>query len=406
MITILTEKPSVGRDLARILGATRRHNGWLEGNGYCITWAFGHLIELEEPDKYDPALKKWSLESLPILPDPFRLKVSSKKGIQEQFNVIKKLFKSADSLVCATDAGREGELIFRYILKMCKCTGKPTKRLWISSLTDEAIKEGFRQLKPLSEYDNLAAAAECRAQADWIVGLNATRAYTVQHSHGQGVLSVGRVQTPVLSLIVNRNHEIRSFKPENYWELWTRYRAVKFKHIKNRFKTEEKAKSLLNKVSLSPFVIKKIEEKNTSQPPHQLFDLTGLQKSMNRIYSFTASDTLKIAQGLYEKKYISYPRTDSCYLSDDLYAQCGKTLHRLSKRYSEQISPLNIEKISKSKRYFNSAKVTDHHAIIPTSQVPTHLDNQERLVYDSIVLRFIAIFYPNWYLSAVAWLAT
>ena len=395
MIVVLAEKPSVGRDLARILGATRRYNGWMEGNGYSVTWAFGHLIELEEPDKYDPALKKWSLELLPIIPPSFLLKVSSTKGVKEQFNVIKKLFLSATSLVCATDAGREGELIFRYILEMCKCTKKPATRLWISSLTDEAIKDGFNNLKPLSKYDNLAAAAKCRAQADWIVGLNATRGYTIQHSHGQGVLSVGRVQSPVLSLIVNRNLEIRNFKPEDYWELWTKYRDVKFKHKKNKFKTEAEAKNLLNKLTPHSFVITKVEEKSTSQPPPQLFDLTGLQKEMNRKHSLTANETLKIAQSLYEKKHISYPRTDSCYLSDDLHNPCKKTLQILKKYYSEQIKPINIEKIQKNKRFFNSSKVTDHHAIIPTNQLPKHLDNQERLVYESIVLRFLATFYPK-----------
>ncbi len=395
MKVVLAEKPSVGRDLARILRATTPHNGWLEGNGYCVTWAYGHLIELEEPDKYDPNLKKWSLESLPILPSSFLLKVSSMKGVKQQFNVIKKLFQSADSLICATDAGREGELIFRYILEMCKCTKKPAKRLWISSLTDEAIKKGFSELKPLSLYDNLAAAAKCRAQADWIVGLNATRGYTLQHSQGQGLLSVGRVQTPILSLIVNRNHERLTFKPENYWELWTLYRAVKFKHKKNRFKTKEDAQKLLNKITQSLLTITKIEEKTTSLSPPQLFDLTGLQKSMNRQHNFTANETLKIAQKLYEKKHISYPRTDSCYLTDDLYESCKKNLHNLSKHYSEQVAFLDLNKLSKSKRFFNNSKVTDHHAIIPTSQVPQHLDSREKLVYEAIVLRFIAIFYPN-----------
>jgi DNA topoisomerase III len=395
MTVVLAEKPSVGRDLARILGATKRCDGWMEGNGYFVTWAFGHLIELEEPDKYNPALKKWSLELLPIIPSPFQIKVSSAKGVKQQFNVIKKLFLSAESLVCATDAGREGELIFRYILEMCNCQKKPAKRLWISSLTDEAIKEGFAQLKPLSKYDNLAAAAKCRAQADWIVGLNATRAYTVQYSHGQGVLSVGRVQTPILSLIVNRNHEIKNFKPEDYWELWTLYRDVKFKHKKNKFKTLEEANNLLNVVEKKPFVITKIEEKNTSQPPPQLFDLTGLQKAMNRQHNFTANETLKIAQTLYEKKHISYPRTDSCYLSDDIYKPCQKTLQNLTRSYPKQIAPLNIDKLPKGKRFFNSKKVTDHHAIIPTSQIPANLDKNEKLVYEAIVLRFIAIFYPN-----------
>ena len=395
MIVILAEKPSVGRDLARILGATRRHDGWMEGNGYGVTWAFGHLIELEEPSTYDPSLKKWSLESLPIIPSSFLLKVSQAKGVEQQFNVIKKLFESAESLVCATDAGREGELIFRYIMEMCNCTKKPTRRLWINSLTDEAIKEGFSKLRPLSEYNNLAAAARCRAEADWIVGLNATRGYTVQYSNGMGLLSVGRVQTPILSLIVNRDHEIGNFKPENYWELWTLYREVKFKHKKDKFKTEEDAQKLQNELAPNPFVITKIEEKKTSHFPPQLFDLTGLQKSMNQLHNLTAAETLNVAQKLYEKKHISYPRTDSCYLSDDLYGQCPNTLTNLAKNYPDQIAFLNLKKLSKNKLFFNTSKVTDHHAIIPTCQIPQHLDNQEKLVYEAIALRFIAIFYPK-----------
>ncbi len=395
MIVILAEKPSVARDLARVLGATKRQEGYLEGNGYAVTWAYGHLVELEEPECYDPALKRWSLSSLPILPDPFQLKVSSAKGVKQQFNVIKKLFKSSESLICATDAGREGELIFRYILQMCGCEKKPAKRLWISSLTDEAIKEGFRSLKPLSDYNNLAAAASCRSQADWIVGLNATRAYTVLHSHGRGVLSVGRVQTPVLALIVNRDHEITNFKPEDYWELWTNYRAVKFKHSQDRFKAKEACQLLCDKVALSPFRIVRIEDKSSSQPPPQLFDLTELQRTMNRLHGFTAMQTLELTQTLYERKIVSYPRTDSRYLSDDLYKECGTTLKNLMGHYSDKIAPLNLDKLPKNKRFFDSSKVTDHHAIIPTGQTPAGLSNPENIVYNAIATRFIAIFYPN-----------
>lgn len=395
MIVVLAEKPSVGRDLARVLGATSRHEGYLEGNGYTVTWAYGHLVELEEPDGYDPALKSWNLASLPFLPDPFKLKVSSAKGVKQQFNTIKKLMKSADSIVCATDAGREGELIFRYIVKLCGCESKPTHRLWISSLTDTAIKEGFRTLKPIEDYNNLADAASSRSQADWIVGLNATRAYTVLHSHGRGVLSVGRVQTPVLALIVHRDLEIKHFKPEDYWELWTTYRAVKFKHRQDRFKTKEEAQQLADKVAAEPFTIVKIEEKNSSSPPPQLFDLTELQRTMNRLHGLTAMQTLDIAQTLYEKKVISYPRTDSRYLSDDLYPQCAGILKNLKGSYAEKIESLNLVQLPKSKRFFDSGKVTDHHAIIPTGQNPIGLNPQENHVYHAIITRFIAIFYPN-----------
>lgn len=395
MIVVLAEKPSVGRDLARVLGATSRHEGYLEGNGYMVTWAYGHLVELEEPESYDPALKSWNLASLPFLPDPFKLKVSSAKGVKQQFAVIKKLMKAAEAIVCATDAGREGELIFRYIVRLCGCEKKPTQRLWISSLTDSAIKEGFRNLKPIKEYDNLAAAASCRSQADWVVGLNATRAYTVLHSHGRGVLSVGRVQTPVLALIVKRDHEIKNFKPEDYWELWTTYRAVKFKHQQDRFKTKDTAQLLCDKVAADQFTIVRIEEKSTSQPPPQLFDLTELQRTMNRLHGYSAMQTLEIAQTLYERKFISYPRTDSRYLGEDLYPQCEGILISLNGHFSEKIAPLNLKQLSKSKRFFDGSKVTDHHAIIPTGQNAAGLTLQENVVYQAIAIRFIAIFYPN-----------
>ena len=325
MIVLLAEKPSVARDIARVLGATSRRDGYLEGNGYIVTWAFGHLVELVEPHIYDPAFKNWNLQSLPILPGTFKLQVSSGKGVKQQFSVIKKLMKSADSLICATDAGREGELIFRYIQRLAGTVKKPAQRLWISSLTDAAIRNGLNALRPLADYNNLAAAAECRSQADWIVGLNATRGCTVQYSHGRGVYSVGRVQTPVLTLIVKRDCEIRHFKPEDYWELWTTYREVRFKHIKGRFSSNEEALFLLKKVTPHALSISQIEKKNTSQPPPQLFDLTELQRTLNRLARFSATQTLKIAQTLYEKKLLSYPRTDSRYLTQDLYPQSPRS---------------------------------------------------------------------------------
>lgn len=395
MIVVMAEKPSVARDLARVLGAKKRHEGYLEGNGYAVTWAFGHLVQLVDPEAYDAALKKWSLESLPILPEVFRLKVSSGKGVLQQFNVIKKLLKSADTIICATDAGREGELIFRYIQQLCRCEKKPAQRLWVSSLTDAAIKEGFANLKPLSDYDNLASAAICRSQADWIVGLNATRAYSVKYSHGRGVLSVGRVQTPILALIVNRDITIRDFKPEDYWEVWTRYRDVKFKHTTDRFSIKCEAETLVAKVQAGPFQIVNVEEKNVSQPPPLLFDLTELQRTMNRLYGISATQTLQVAQALYEKKLLSYPRTDSRYLTDDLYPQCGQTLGQLSAIYSDPIAQLNLNSLKKSKRIFNNKKVNDHHAIIPTGQLPSQISREEGLIYHTIAKRFIAVFYPN-----------
>jgi DNA topoisomerase III len=394
-VVVLTEKPSVGRDIARVLGANRRGQGFLEGNGYVVTWAFGHLVELMEPDDYDASLKSWSLKTLPIIPETFKLKVSKGKGISAQLQVIKRFFKDADSIICATDAGREGELIFRYILELCRCKSKPVKRLWISSMTDQAIREGFNTLKPLADYDALAAAARCRSQADWIVGLNATRGYTVQHSHGRGVFSVGRVQTPVLALIVKRDQEIRDFKPEDYWELWTKYREVNFKHVTDRFKKKEEGEILLKKVEPSSFTIIKIEKKKQSQPPPQLFDLTELQRTMNRNHGYSATQTLKICQELYEKKWITYPRTDSRYLTDDLYGQCKATLQKLRATHAEKIEPIDINKPPKSKRFFNAAKVTDHHAIIPTGQIPQQLDREDGNVYHAIVTRFIAAFYPH-----------
>lgn len=393
-IVVLTEKPSVGRDIARVLGAKNRGNGYLEGGGYCVTWAFGHLVELMEPEDYDAVLKSWNLQTLPIIPETFQLKICKGKEVKSQFQTIKRLFKQADMIICATDAGREGELIFRYILEMCRCKSKPVKRLWINNMTDQAIREGFNALKPQSHYDPLAAAARCRSQADWIVGLNATRGYTVRYSRGRGLFSVGRVQTPVLALIVKREEEIRNFQPEDYWELWTKYREVLFKHVKEKFKKREEAEAALAIVQHFPFSIVNIEGKNQSQPPPQLFDLTELQRTMNRNSAYSASQTLQICQTLYEQKYITYPRTDSRYLPDDLYGQCKMILHKMRASHEHQIAPLDLDKLPKNARFFNTLKVTDHHAIIPTGQLPKQLAAEEKNVYYAIVTRFIAAFYP------------
>ena len=394
MKVILAEKPSVARDIARVLGARSKKDGYIEGNGYCVTWAFGHLVQLQNPDAYDVTLKKWSLAPLPFIPESFKLEISSMKGVRKQFNTIKKLFSSAHEIICATDAGREGELIFRYIAQLCHVKSKPSKRLWISSLTDSAIRQGFANLKPLKQFDALADAARCRSEADWIIGLNATRAYTVKHSHGRGVLSVGRVQTPVLAMIVNRDQSIREFKAEDYWELWTLYRNVKFKHQADRFTNKIQAEAIYQKVLNQSFEITDVSEKKTSQRAPQLFDLTELQRVMNRKAGLPAAKTLLIAQKLYESKLISYPRTDSRYLSDDIYPTCGKTLKKLSARKPKEIEVLDLNHLAKQRNYFNSSKVTDHHAIIPTGHSPGSLDSQELRVYDEIVTRFIAIFYP------------
>ncbi|MCM8541103.1 MAG: DNA topoisomerase 3 [Lentisphaeraceae bacterium] len=395
MKVVVAEKPSVARDIAKVLGARSKKDGYIEGNGYQITWAFGHLVELQPPDAYDASLKSWSMAPLPFIPEQFKLRVSKMKGVSKQFNTIKKLLSGASEIISATDASREGELIFRYIAQLCSIAGKPKKRLWISSLTDSAIRQGFASIQPLQKFDCLADAARCRSEADWIIGLNATRAYTVKHSHGRGVLSVGRVQTPILAMIVNRDQEIRDFKSEDYYELWTTYRETKFKHIEDRFKTSQQAHSILQKIEEQPFQVTDIQEKKASQTPPKLFDLTELQRTMNRKLGLSASRTLSIAQELYESKLISYPRTDSKYLSDDIYPTCGSILDKLSSRKPTEIGALNLQNLSKSRNYFNSSKVTDHHAIIPTGQNPGALGRNEQKVFDEILTRFIAIFYPD-----------
>lgn len=391
MKIVLTEKPSVARDLARILKANKRCEGYFEGSEYIVTWAFGHLVELCEPQEYNPIYQKWNLNYLPILPEEFKLKVSSNKGVKQQFGIIKKLFKLAKIIICATDSGREGELIFRYIQQLCKVEKKQTFRLWLNSLTDQAITDGFSCLKPISEYDSLADAARSRSEADWIVGMNATRAFTVRYSQGRGVFSLGRVQTPVLALIVKRDHEIKHFVPEDYWELWTLFKNVKFKHTKDRFKKLVDAEIILAKVKTHLFEITHLEEKNISIPPPFLFDLTELQRTMNRSFGFTATQTLSLCQTLYEKKLISYPRTDSRFLTDDLFPECGKILKKLTSLYENEIKEAIL---AKSKRIFDNSKVKDHHAIIPTGLISQQLSRDESLIFHAICKRMIAVFYP------------
>ena len=321
MRVVLAEKPSVARELASFLGATQRHDGYYEGRGYQVTWALGHLVTLKEPQDYDPALKQWSLETLPFVPERFGLKPLAEKGAGKQLAVVRRLFRSADELIAATDAGREGELIFRYIAELTGCAGKPARRLWLNSLTREAIRAAFGRLRPLSDYDALYAAARCRNEADWVVGLNATRYYTVRYRAGGLLWSVGRVQTPVLAMIVRRDDEIRGFKPEPFWELLTRYRDVVFKFAGDRFVREEDAQSVLRRVQGHPFEILGVERKPERVQPPQLYDLTELQRDMNRRFGLSADATLKTAQMLYEAKLISYPRTDSRYLGGDMRAE-------------------------------------------------------------------------------------
>ena len=394
MRVVLAEKPSVARELAAYLGATTRRDGYLEGRGYQVTWALGHLATLKEPQDYDPALKSWSLATLPIVPERFGLKVIDDGGYRKQFAVVKRLFQAADELICATDAGREGELIFRYIQELAGAVGKPARRLWLSSLTETAIRDAFARLKPLADYDALYAAARCRSEADWVVGLNATRYYTVRFRAGGQLWSVGRVQTPVLAMIVRRDDEIRTFRPEPFWELLTRYRGVLFKLAGDRFKKEEDAQALLQRVLGQPFTIKGVERKPERVMPPQLYDLTDLQRDMNRRYGMSADTTLKAAQALYEAKLISYPRTDSRHLGKDLKGKVPGILDDLRALKPAEIGKLDLTRLAFTGRIIDDAKVSDHHAIIPTGKRPGALAEPGRKVFDAVLTRLIAAFYP------------
>lgn len=392
MKVVLAEKPSVARDLAQYLGARTRRDGYLEGNGYCVTWAFGHLVTLKEPKDYDANLKRWSLATLPFIPKQFGLNVIAKSHTRKQFRVVCQLFRAAKELICATDAGREGELIFRYIQTMSGCDAKPFFRLWLSSLTNEAIAAGFKKLRPGRDFDNLYMAARCRSQADWVVGINATRYYTL--SFGQGTLwSIGRVQTPVLAMIVKREEEIENFVSKPFWELHTKYRNVYFKFSGKRFEKHEDAQQVLQKCKGADFSIAKIEKKKEKENPPFLYDLTSLQREMNKQKSLSADNTLKILQNLYEKKLITYPRTDSRHLSSDMKPFVANTLHKLSQIAGEKLSRLDLQRLPFSKRIINNAKVSDHHAIIPTGKI-SNLSGIEAFVFEEIVNRFIAVFYP------------
>ncbi len=394
MKVILTEKPSVARDIAKCLNISRKRDGYFEGNGYQITWAFGHLVELKEPDEYNPAWKRWSLESLPIIPEQFGLRARGDASAQKQLNIIKQLFKVADEIICATDAGREGELIFRYILSWTACLGTPFKRLWISSLTDDAIRQGFAKLQDGHVYDGLYRAAKCRSESDWIVGLNATRFYTLKFGQQGGLWTIGRVQTPVLALIVQKDAEISHFVAKDFWELHALYRNVDFQYTGGRFDCKADAEALLSQIEGRDFQITEVKGKRELLNPPLLYDLTDLQKDMSIRYGLTAEQTLTSAQQLYEKKHLTYPRTDSRFLSNDMKPGIKPLLTKLSAGFGPQIEPLDLDKLAFSSRLFNDAKVTDHHAIIPTSALPGSLSGNDAKVYEAVALRFIAAFYP------------
>lgn len=394
MKVVLAEKPSVARDIASFLGARRRHDGYYEGGGYQVTWAFGHLVTLKEPDDYDPALKKWSLAPLPFVPARFELKLVDDKRARQQFAIIRRLFRTATELICATDAGREGELIFRYIVQMAGCRNKPVRRLWLSSLTPKAIQDAFGRLRPGEDYDTLYAAARCRSEADWIVGLNATRNFTVRFGKRGRLWSAGRVQTPVLAMIVRRDDEIRVFRPQAFWELMTRYRDTEFKYAGDRFDNEEAAQRVLRQVQGHELAIQNIEIKREQSLPPQLFDLTELQREMNRRYALSAAETLQAAQSLYERKLITYPRTDSRYLSSDVKKDVPAILRRLQSIKADEIAKLNLDDLSFTRRIVNDKKVGDHHAVIPTGSIPGQLPQPQQRVFDAVVTRMIAAFYP------------
>lgn len=412
MIVCIAEKPSVGRDIARVLGANTQHDGFLEGNGYCVTWTFGHLCALLDPHEYNEQWKGWNLSSLPMVPARFGIKVTDDKGVQKQFNIIKNLISKADEIINCGDAGQEGELIQRWVYQKAGCK-VPVKRLWISSLTEDAIREGFQKLKDQSEYQRLYEAGMMRAIGDWLLGMNATRAYTLRFAKGVGkdrqVLSIGRVQTPTLALIVKRQHEIEHFVPRTYWDLKTQYRDTLFsaqlpvEDDDYAITSLEKGQRLVDSIKDLPLEILSVEKKKGTEFAPRLFDLTSLQVECNKKYSLSADDTLKVVQSLYEKHVTTYPRVDTTYLSDDIYPKVPATLQGI-KEYFPQVAPLlplkadgkkAVGSLPKSKKVFDNKKVTDHHAIIPTGQRPDNLSALERKVYDLVALRFIAAFYPD-----------
>ena len=411
MILCIAEKPSVGRDIARVLGANTQHDGFMEGNGYCVSWTFGHLCSLLDPHEYNEQWKGWNMSSLPMVPARFGIKVSDDKGILKQFNTIKDLISKAEMVINCGDAGQEGELIQRWVYQKAGCR-VPVKRLWISSLTEDAIREGFANLKDQSHYQHLYEAGMMRAIGDWLLGMNATRAYTLRFAKGVGkdrqVLSIGRVQTPTLALIVKRQQEIENFVPRTYWELKTLYRDTLFsaqlpvEEDEYAITSLEQGQKLVDSIKSLPLEITSVEKKKGMEYAPRLFDLTSLQVECNKRYGLSADDTLKIIQSLYEKHVTTYPRVDTTFLSDDIYPKVPATLQGIQE-FFPQVAPLLPLKadggkgpgsLPKSKKVFDNSKVTDHHAIIPTGQKPNNLTDLERKVYDMVALRFIAAFYP------------
>jgi len=405
MIVCIAEKPSVAAEIAKVLGAKSKKDGYFEGNGYQVTWTFGHLCELKEPHEYNPEWKHWKLEYLPMIPDKYGINVMPDKGVRHQFKVIKDLYKKANTIVNCGDAGQEGELIQRWVMELAgvKC---PVKRLWISSLTEEAIRDGFQHLHDQRDYDSLYQAGLARAEGDWLLGMNATRLYTMKYGGHKQILSIGRVQTPTLSMIVARDREIENFKPTPYWVLNTKYRAATFACTQDKFVNEEEARRCLRQVEGQRFVITDIKEKRGSEQPPQLYDLTALQVDCNKKYGMSADQTLKTIQSLYEKKLTTYPRVDTKFLTDDIYTQCPGIIQRLSGMF-DIARPLVGSQLPKSKRVFDNGKVTDHHAIIPTGETGgiTSLNQYEKKVYELIVKRFLAVFYPDCQYNQTAVLA-
>ena len=401
MIVCIAEKPSVAKDIARIIGATSAHDGYMEGNGYQVTWTFGHLCTLKEPHDYTPMWKSWSLTALPMIPERFGIKLIDQPSIKKQFAIIEGLMQKAERIVNCGDAGQEGELIQRWVMQKAgaKC---PVSRLWISSMTDEAISEGFSQLKDQQDYQPLYMAGLSRAIGDWLLGMNATRLYTLKYGQNRQVLSIGRVQTPTLALIVNRQKEIDNFKPEPYWVLATVYRDTTFTATKGKFTSKEEGEEAFATIEGKPFTVTKVEKKEGKEQPPQLYDLTTLQVDCNRKFGYSAEMTLNLIQSLYEKKYTTYPRVDTQYLSDDIYPKCPQTLNGLYQTkfggvapYAEFIKPIGGKALKKSKRVFDTSKVTDHHAIIPTGVIPQGLSDAEQKVFDLVARRFIGVFLPD-----------
>ena len=395
MIVCITEKPSVAKDIAQILGAGVKRDGFYEGNGYCVTWTFGHLCTLKEPNDYTDRWRSWSLGALPMIPQRFGIKLIDDTGIKRQFHVIETLIGQADEVINCGDAGQEGELIQRWVMQKAQCT-KPVKRLWISSLTDESIREGFKQLRPQSDFNSLYHAGLSRAIGDWSLGMNATRLYTLKYAHDRHVLSIGRVQTPTLALIVARQKEIVGFVPEDYWEIKTLYRTVTFNSTKGRYKNEAEAAEVIAKIGEFPLTVKSVTTKKGKEAPPRLFDLTSLQVECNRRFGYSAEETLRYIQSLYEKKVTTYPRVDTTYLSEDIYPKIPGIMQALEP-YAALTTRVLGAKIPKTKKVFDNSKVTDHHANIPPKVKPQTepLTQEEKRVYDMVARRIIAAIYPD-----------